>query len=61
VAQWGKEIGADLMLFGEMNSETDVHDKKRVVNYIVTLFLTDIQTNKRVWYGQEEIKKFVKN
>ena len=61
VAQWGKEIGADLMLFGEMTSETDVAGKKRVVNYITTLFLTDIATNKRVWYGQQEIKKFVKN
>lgn len=61
VAKWGKEIGADVMLFGEMNSETDVYNNKRVVNYITTLFLTDIETNKRVWYGQNEIKKFVKN
>jgi len=61
VAKWGKEIGADLMLFGEMTSETDVYNNKRVVSYITTLFLTDIETNKRVWYGQHEIKKFVKN
>lgn len=61
VKQFGKELGADLMLFGEMNSETDVHNNKRVVNYITTLFLTDIETNRRVWYGQHEIKKMVKN
>jgi uncharacterized protein (TIGR02722 family) len=61
VAKWGKELGADVMLFGEMNSETDVYNKKRVVNYLTTLFLTDIETNKRIWYGQNEIKKFVKN
>lgn len=61
VARWGKEVGANLMLFGEMTSETDTYQKKRVVNYITTLFLTDMETNKRVWYGQEEIKKFVKN
>jgi uncharacterized protein (TIGR02722 family) len=61
VAQWGKETGADVMLFGEMNSETDTYNKKRVVNYITTLFLTDVESNKRVWYGQNEIKKFVKN
>ena len=60
VSQWGKEIGADLMLFGEMTSETDTYNKKRVVNYVTTLFLTDIETNKRVWYGQREIKKMVK-
>jgi len=61
VSQWGKEIGADLMLFGEMTSETDTNNKQRIVNYITTLFLTDIETNKRIWYGQHEIKKFVKN
>jgi uncharacterized protein (TIGR02722 family) len=61
VAKWGKEVGADVMLFGEMNSEMDVYQKKKVVNYITTLFLTDIETNKRIWYGQNEIKKFVKN
>src|SRR5688572_17035839 len=61
MAQWGKETGADLMLFGEMSSETDSYNKQRVVNYITTLFLTDIETNKRVWYGQHEIKKMIKN
>ncbi|MFZ6010727.1 MAG: penicillin-binding protein activator LpoB [Bacteroidota bacterium] len=60
-AQFGKELGADLMLFGEMTSETDIYNKKRVINYITTLFLTDIETSKRIWYGQHEIKKFVKN
>ncbi len=61
VAQWGKETGADLMLFGEMSSETDTYNNRRVVNYVTTLFLTDVETNKRVWYGQHEIKKLVKN
>jgi hypothetical protein len=60
-AKWGMETGANLMLFGEMTSETDVYNNKRVVNYITTLYLTDMETNKRVWYGQEEIKKFIKN
>lgn len=60
-ASWGKELGADVILFGEMNSESDVYNKKRVVNYITTLFLTDAETNRRIWYGQHEIKKFVKN
>lgn len=61
VAQWGKETGADLILFGEMTSETDVYNNRRVVNYITTLFLTDMETNKRVWYGQHEIKKYIRN
>jgi PBP1b-binding outer membrane lipoprotein LpoB len=59
--QFGKELGADVMLFGEMTSEEDIYNNKRVVNYITTLFLTDVETSKRIWYGQQEIKKFVKN
>ncbi|MDQ2657358.1 MAG: penicillin-binding protein activator LpoB [Bacteroidota bacterium] len=61
VKRMGAEAGADLMLFGEVTSETDVYNNRRVVNYITTLFLTDVETNKRVWYGQNEIKKYVKN
>jgi penicillin-binding protein activator len=61
VAKWGKEVGANLMLFGEMTSETDVYNNKRVVNYVTTLFLTEVETNKRIWYGQKEIKKYIKN
>jgi penicillin-binding protein activator len=60
MAQWGRETGADVMLFGEMNSETDTANKKRVVNYITTMFLTDLETNKRIWYGQREIKKIIR-
>lgn len=60
MAQWGKEFGADLMLFGEMNSETDTAGKKRLVNYTTTLFLTDLETNVRIWYGQREIKKLIR-
>jgi uncharacterized protein (TIGR02722 family) len=61
VKRMGMETGADLMLFGEITSETDVYNNRRVVNYITTLFLTDIETNKRIWYGQNEIKKYVKH
>jgi hypothetical protein len=61
IKRMGMEAGADLMLFGEITSETDVYNNRRVVNYITTLFLTDVETNKRVWYGQNEIKKYVKN
>jgi penicillin-binding protein activator len=59
--RWGLETGADVMLFGDMTSEIDTYNNKRVVNYITTLYLTDLETNKRVWFGQNEIKKYVKN
>lgn len=61
VKQFGKELGADVMLFGEITSEVDTYNKKRVVNYITTLYLTDVESARRIWYGQNEIKKFVKN
>lgn len=61
VKQMGKETGADLMLFGEITAEVDVYNNRRVTNYITTLFLTDVETNKRIWYGQNEIKKLVRN
>jgi penicillin-binding protein activator len=61
IKQWGKELGADVMLFGDITSETDTYNNKRVVNYITTLYLTDVETNKRIWFGQNEIKKYVKN
>lgn len=61
VKRMGREAGADLMLFGEITSEIDTDNNRRVVNYITTLFLTDIETNKRIWYGQNEIKKLVRN
>jgi len=61
VAEWGKETGADLMLFGEMTSETDIYHNQRIVNYVTTLFLTDMESNQRVWYGQQEIKKYIRN
>lgn len=61
VSEFGKEIGADLMLFGEMTSETDVFRSQKVINYVTSLYLTDIETNKRIWFGQHEIKKVVRN
>jgi penicillin-binding protein activator len=60
-ARWGRETGAQLMLFGVMSSETDVYRNRRVVNYLITLYLTDIESTRRIWYGQEEIKKFIEN
>jgi uncharacterized protein (TIGR02722 family) len=59
--RWGQETGADVILFGDMTSEVDTYNNKRVVNYVTTLYLTDLETNKRVWFGQNEIKKYVKN
>lgn len=59
--KWGKELGADFMLFGTINSVTDVYNKKKVNFYKVNLELTDMETNEVVWIGDKEIKKFIEN
>jgi uncharacterized protein (TIGR02722 family) len=61
VKSWGREIGADFMLQGVLNSIVDTIDKKKVVFYQVDLELSDIETGEKVWIGSKKIKKFIKN
>ena len=56
----GKEVGADLMLIGDINTIIDAAGGKSVRFYQVDLELVDLETNEKVWIGQEKIKKFVK-
>ena len=58
--QIGRETGADFMLLGSMNSVKDEVKGKFVVLYQVNLELIDLTTNRKVWIGQKEIKKFTK-
>ena len=60
-AKWGKELGADFMMFGVITAVTDSYKKEKVVNYKVNLELTNIETNEKVWIGDKEIKKYIKN
>lgn len=55
----GQEIGADYMLTGTVNSIVDTEGDREVVYYQVNLALTHIATNRRVWVGQKEIRKFI--
>ncbi len=55
------ELGADFMLFGTINSTTDEYKKERLVNYKVNLELINLETTEKVWIGDKEIKKFIKN
>ena len=60
VKQFGKELGADFMLKGTLNSIMDEIKGKKVVYYQTDLELVDMETNAKVWLGQKKIKKFVK-
>lgn len=56
-----KELGADFMMFGTINSTVDAYKKEKVVAYKVNLELADLQTTEKVWIGDKEIKKYIKN
>lgn len=60
VAAMGREIGADYMLLGSLHSVKDEIKRQYVIYYQANLELIDIETNRKIWIGQKEIKKTVK-
>ncbi|MCQ2410831.1 MAG: penicillin-binding protein activator LpoB [Elusimicrobiaceae bacterium] len=57
---FGREVGADFMLSGVLNSVVDKSGSKALVFYQTNLKLINIETNQIVWNGQKQIKKYVK-
>ncbi|RLB01528.1 MAG: penicillin-binding protein activator LpoB [Deltaproteobacteria bacterium] len=57
--EMGREIGADFMLFGSINSIIDQVEGRKVIFYQVDLELINIETNEKVWMGQKKIKKWI--
>ena len=55
----GKEIGADFMLQGNINTILDEADGTKVVFYQVDLELINIANNVKAWFGQKKLKKVV--
>jgi uncharacterized protein (TIGR02722 family) len=55
------ELGADFMLFGTINSTVDQLKKEKVVNYKINLELVNLESTEKVWIGDKEIKKYIKN
>lgn len=56
---FGKEVGADYMLSGVLSDIKDKEGSKSVVFYQVNLKLINIETNRILWNGQKQIKKYV--
>ncbi len=56
----GKEIGADYLLQGSVRTNLDQVGGKSVRTYYVSAELIDIETNQKVWVGEETIKKMIK-
>ena len=58
-AKWGRELGADFILQGVLNSIVDSNGKQKVVFYQTDLELTNIESNEKVWIGDKKIKKVI--
>jgi uncharacterized protein (TIGR02722 family) len=55
----GKELGADFMLSGSINTIIDAEGRQAVKFYQVDLTLISLVDNTKVWIGQKKIKKLV--
>lgn len=60
-AKWGRELGADFIMQGDISSIVDSYKREKVVYYQVNEELTNLETNEVVWMGEKKIKKVVRN
>ena len=58
-AKVGKEVGADFVLTGEINSISDRQGKSEVTFYQTNLELISVESNEKVWVGEKKIKKLI--
>ena len=56
---FGRELGADYMLFGTITTIVDTEGKNKVMFYQVNLELIHLETNEKVWIGDKKIKKYI--
>ncbi|MDE0424916.1 penicillin-binding protein activator LpoB [Candidatus Poribacteria bacterium] len=59
VKRMGRELGADYMMTGEINTIEDREGGDQVIFYQTDLTLTNIETNEKIWIGNKKIKKFI--
>jgi penicillin-binding protein activator len=55
----GKELGADFMLTGTINTIVDPSGDTQVRFYQVNMTLISLADNRKVWIGQKDIRKLV--
>ena len=60
-AKWGRELGADFIMQGDISSIVDAYKRNKVVYYQVNEELTNLETNEVVWMGEKKIKKAIRN
>ncbi|MBS1958232.1 MAG: hypothetical protein JST80_02050 [Bdellovibrionales bacterium] len=54
----GKQSGADVMIFGDINMKPETRDGKTIKTYTVNIRLTDIQSAEEICRTREKINKF---
>jgi penicillin-binding protein activator len=57
VKMMGRELGADYMLIGTINEQGDQDGNASLIFFSTDLELISIENNKKVWIGNEKIKK----
>ncbi len=60
IKKWGRELGADFIIQGDIASIIDSYKKEKVRFYQLNLELTNLETSEIVWIGDKKIKKYVK-
>lgn len=55
----GKELGADYMMLGSINTILDASEGDEVRFYQVNMEMISIETNEKVWIGEKKVKKLV--
>lgn len=58
-AAFGREIGADYVMTGDIGSIVDEEGDTRSIYYQVSLELVDVETALKSWMGSLEIKKII--
>jgi hypothetical protein len=54
----GRQSGADVMIFGDINMKPESRDGKTIKTYSVNLRLTDIQSSEEICRVREKINKY---
>jgi uncharacterized protein (TIGR02722 family) len=55
----GKELGADFVLTGTINTIVDPNGNEQLLFYQVNMTLISLADNRKVWVGQKDIRKLV--
>ena len=57
--EFGKELGADYVIMGEINQIIDEEGGEQVSFYQTNLELISVESNEKVWIGDKKIKKYI--